>query len=114
MHRFDGRTIHVDKAAGKPGPRNDGGYHGRGGYNTRGGYNDASGRGGYNDASGAGDYYRGEASSYRPNYGMSACSVLGLVVALITDIWIGNDSGYNGMTSFQSQEGNKARFDLLD
>lgn len=105
MHRFDGRTIHVDKAAGKPGPRNDGGYHGRGGYNTR---------GGYNNASGAGDYYRGEASSYRPNYGMSACSVVVLVVALMTDDWIGNDSGYNGMISSHSQEGNRARFDLLD
>ena len=107
MLRFDGRTIHVDKAAGKPGPRNDGGYHGRGGYNTRGGYNDASGGGG-------GDYYRGEASSYRPNYGMSACSRLVLVVALMTDNWIGNDAGYNGMIFINSQEGNRARFDLLD
>lgn len=46
LHRFDGRTIRVDKAADKP-PRSNGGFQGRGGYNSRGGDDSQYSRGGY-------------------------------------------------------------------
>lgn len=43
VHRFDGRTIRVDKAAERAPRGNGGGYNGRGGYNSRGGEGDYSG-----------------------------------------------------------------------
>lgn len=47
LHRFDGRTIRVDKAADKPPRSNGGGFQGRGGYNSRGGEDSQYSGGGY-------------------------------------------------------------------